>query len=104
VSGLAEDEQEQRASETPSVDELIEQIRAVKVGEFLVATASTLASLAYGKLDAGELDDARVGIDALRALLPVLQGQIPDEQRRDLEQAVANLQLAYASAAGKASQ
>jgi hypothetical protein len=86
----------------PSADELLEAIRAIQVGEFLVSTASTLASLAYGKLDGGQLDQARLGIEALDALVPVLAGRIEDQNRRDLEQAVANLKIAYADAVGSA--
>jgi hypothetical protein len=56
-----------------------------------------LASLAYGKLapDLRDLDEARLAIDALRALLPL----IPEEHRRDIQEVVTNLQLAYAEAA-----
>jgi hypothetical protein len=93
VSGLSEREGE------PSVEELIEQIRGIQMGQFLLSTISTLASLTYGKLDSGELDQARTGIEALRALIPVLAGEIEPETRRDLETAVANLQVAYADAA-----
>ena len=84
----------------PSVEELIEQIRGIDVGQFLLSTVSTLASLTYGKLDNGDLAGARVGIDALEALIPVLEGQIESETVRDLRSAVANLQVAYAGAAG----
>lgn len=79
-------------------EQLIEQIRALGIGQLLLSTVSMVVSLSFGKLDAGELDEARLGIDALRALLPVLEGQIEDELRKELEQALANLQLAYASA------
>jgi Domain of unknown function (DUF1844) len=86
----------------PSVDELIEAIRGIRVGQFLLSTASTLASLAYGKLDSGDLDETRAAIEALRALLPALEGQVDPEAKRDLERAVTNLQIAYADAAGSA--
>ena len=76
------------------------QIRGIRVGQFLLSTVSTLASLAYGKLDSGDLDEARVAIDAFRTLIPVLEGQIENDAKRDLEQALANLQVAYADAAG----
>jgi hypothetical protein len=84
----------------PSVEELIEQIRGIDVGQFLLSTVSTLASLTYGKLDNGDLTGARVGIDALTALIPVLEGQVEAETIRDLQSAVANLQVAYAGASG----
>jgi len=87
----------------PSVEELIEQIRGIDVGQFLLSTVSTLASLTYGKLDNGDLEGARVGIDALRALIPVLEGQIEAETIRDLQSAVANLQVAYTDAAAAGS-
>jgi hypothetical protein len=84
----------------PSVEELIEQIRGIDVGQFLLSTVSTLASLTYGKLDNGDLAGAQVGIDALTALIPVLEGRVEAETVRDLQAAVANLQVAYAAAAG----
>jgi hypothetical protein len=81
--------------ETPSgADELVAELRKAKVEEFLVHTCSLLASLAVGKLEAGELDQARVAIDALKALQPL----VPEETGRDLQQLVATLQLAYADA------
>jgi hypothetical protein len=100
---LAEHEPEHEQEREASVEELIEQIREIQVGQFLLSTVSTLASLTYGKLDSGDLDQARTGIEALRALIPVLEGQIEAETKRDLEAALANLQLAYADAAGSAS-
>jgi ribosomal protein L12E/L44/L45/RPP1/RPP2 len=81
----------------PSAEQLVEELRKAKVSDLLVHTSSMLASIAYGKLapDLRDLDQARLAIDALKALGPLL-----DEQpRRDIEQVVANLQLAYASAA-----
>ena len=99
---MADEKQSDRSAE-PSVDELIEAIRGIQIGEFMLSTVSTLASLTYGKLDAGELEQAHVGIEALRALVPLLEGQIEADTRRDLETAVANLQVAYADAAGSAS-
>lgn len=81
----------------PSADQLVEELRKVKVSDLLVHTCSMLASLAFGKLapDVRDLDQARLAIDALKAVGPLL-----DEQpRRDVQQVVANLQLAYAEAA-----
>ena len=62
-------------------------------------SATLFASLAFSRLAEGtrDLDQARLAIDALKALLAVL----PDERRKDLESALANLQLAYADAASK---
>ena len=100
-AGEAEATPGERPVDEPSVEELIDQIRAIQVGQFLLSTISTLASLTYGKLDGGDLEQARLGIDALRALLPVLESEIEAETRRDLEQAIANLQMAYVAKAGE---
>jgi hypothetical protein len=83
----------------PSAEQLVEELRKAKVSDLIVHTCSLLASLAYGKLapDVGDLEQARLAIDALRALTAVL----PEEQRRDLQQVVSNLQLAYADAASR---
>jgi hypothetical protein len=67
------------------------------VDEFLVHTCSLLASLGYGKLapEARDLDQARLAIEALKALQPL----VPGDAARDVQAVVANLQLAYADAA-----
>jgi hypothetical protein len=70
----------------------------MKLAQFLLSTAVTIASLAFGKLGAGEFDEARLGIDALAALLPLLDG----DARRELAQTLANLQIAYADAVAAA--
>jgi hypothetical protein len=81
----------------PTPEELVSELQKVKVGDMLVHTTSLLASLAYGKLapETRDLDDARLAIDALRALLPL----VPDDHRGSIQQVVTNLQLAYAGAA-----
>ena len=81
----------------PSDSELVDELRKARVADLLVHTCSLLASLAFGKLapDLRDLDDARLAIDALKALVPIL----PEERRPDLQQVLTNLQLAYADAA-----
>jgi hypothetical protein len=83
--------------ETPTAEELAQQLAALKVSDFLVSSASTLVALAFGKLDAGQPEEARLAIEALRALLPPLEGAIPEQTGKDLHQALAGLQLSYAS-------
>jgi hypothetical protein len=92
VSGLAED------AGQPGMDDVMNAIREIKVDQFLLSTISTLASLAYGKLEQGELDQMKVAIDAMQALLPLLEGQAEGSMRGDFERALANLQVAYADA------
>jgi len=85
-----------------SDEQLVEELRKAKVSELLLHTCSLLASLAFGKLapDLRDLDEARLAIDALKALLPLA----PEERRADLQQVVTNLQLAYADAAKDAAK
>ena len=87
------------APEQPGLDDLMQAMREIRVDQFLLTTVSTLASLAYGKLEQAELEQAQAAIDAIRALLPVLEGQVEADLLRDFGQALANLQVAYADAA-----
>jgi hypothetical protein len=81
---------------SPSTEQLVEELRKAKVSDLLTGTCSMLASMAYGKLapEVRDLEQARLAIDALKALQPLL----PAEAERDVQQVVANLQLAYANA------
>jgi predicted nucleic acid-binding protein len=89
----------------PSDDELLkqleEELKTLKVSDLLVQTLYTVSSLGYRRLseDARDLDQARLAIEALRVLVPVLDGSASDELMRDFKQVTANLQLAYADAA-----
>jgi hypothetical protein len=60
-----------------------------------------VSSLGYRKLseEDRDLDQARLAIETLTALLPVLEGTVADELVRDFKQVTSNLQLAYADAA-----
>lgn len=84
----------------PTEEQLAAALEQLKVSDLLVHSLSTISSLAYHRLaeDHRDLEQARLAIDALRALVPVLRGSVPDELVRDFEQVTANLQLAYADA------
>src|SRR6266571_6623868 len=71
-------------------EQLAEQIKALKVSDLLLSTISTLGQLAYVKLDAKELDEARLAIDSIAVLLAGLEGQIDDQLLRDFTQLLAN--------------
>jgi hypothetical protein len=73
---------------------LAAQVAGFDVEEFVVAAASTLASLAYAKLEQGNLAQAKKGIDTLAAVVPHVEGEL----KADLERALASLQVAYATA------
>jgi hypothetical protein len=85
--------------------ELVEQLQAelsrLKVSDLLLQTVYTISSLGYHRLSGEnkDLEQARLAIDALKALMPVLDGAIPTEAVRDFNQVLVNMQLAYASAA-----
>ena len=74
---------------------LADELAAFDVDQFLVAAASTIASLAYAKLERPDLPEAKKAIDALAALVPLLEGELG----ADLGLALTKLQVAYAEAA-----
>ena len=83
------------------MQQLEEELKKLKVSDLLVQTLYTVSSLGYRKLSDEDRDlaEAKLAIEALRALLPVLEGSAPDELVRDFRQVMSNLQLAYADAA-----
>ena len=89
------------ADDDVTPEKLAEQIRQLKIEDIVLSTISTLGQLAYAKLDGGELDQARLAIDAIAALLGTLEGQIDEQVLRDFKQLLANLRLAFADAAAK---
>jgi hypothetical protein len=91
---LAEEEQQKL------VAELQAELAKLKVSDLLLQTLYTVSSLGYQRLTGEEkdLEQARLAIESLKALMPVLDGSVPDDAMRDLQQVLANMQLAYASA------
>jgi hypothetical protein len=77
-----------------------EELKKLKVSDLLVQMLYTVSSLGYRKLSAEDrdLEQARLAIETLRAVLPVLEGAVPEDVMRDFRQVTANLQLAYADA------
>ena len=88
------------ADEQIPEQELLDALAQLQVSDLLVQTLSTVSSLAYHRLaeESRDLEQVRLAIEALRALLPVLSASLPPELVRDFEQVTANLQLAYAAA------
>ena len=99
--------EEQAPGPSESEQELVEQLQAelsrLKVSDLLLQTVYTISSLGYHRLSGEnkDLEQARLAIEALKALLPVLEGAVPAEAVRDFNQVLANMQLAYASAAAE---
>jgi hypothetical protein len=96
---VAEEEDKEPEELTP--EELLEHIRRMKVSDLLLSTITTVAQLGYAKLDPSgrDLQQAKLAIESLRVLVPVLEGSVPEEVLRDFTKVTANLQLAYAKAA-----
>ena len=96
------------AEETaPTEEELLAALDSIGVRDVLVQALATSVSIGYRRVsaEARDLPQARLAIEALRALEPVLRENGVDEPLvRDLEQARANLQLAYAAAVEAESQ
>ena len=93
------------AEPTPDEQKLIEELQVelakLKVSDLLLQTLYSVSSLGYHRLslETRDLEQARLAIEALRALVPVLEGAVPEDALRDFNQVLANLQLAYAAAA-----
>jgi DNA-binding FadR family transcriptional regulator len=85
----------------PTEEELRDALDKVVVADILLNALSATASIGFHRVspDARDLGQARLAIEALRALEPVLrEGGVEERIVRDLEQARTNLQLAYAKA------
>jgi hypothetical protein len=93
--------EEPSAQSPPTEEELREALDQVAIADILLQTLTATASLGFRRVsaEARDLDQARLAIEALRALEPVLRdGGVGEAVVRDLEQARMNLQLAYAKA------
>ena len=87
----------------PSIEDVVGAIRAMRVADLLQSTTFTFAQLAFAKLDepTRDLEEARLAIESLRALLPLAEAALPEAVSADLRSTVANLQLVYADLAGQ---
>ncbi|HLM92785.1 MAG TPA: hypothetical protein VK273_03125 [Gaiellaceae bacterium] len=95
-------EQEQLAQQ------LAEELRRLRVEDVVIQSLITISSIGYRRLglteetkDDRDLQQAKLAIDTMVALTPVLENVVPEELVRDFNQSVASLQLAYAQAAGE---
>lgn len=88
------------------IEELQSELAKLKVSDLLLQTLYSVSSLAYHRLgpEGRDLDQANLAIEALRVLVPVLEGSVPEEALRDFQQVLANLQLAYAAAVAEGSE
>lgn len=99
---------EQERGEEELARELAEELRKLRVEDVVIQTLITISSIGYRRLgltpetkEDRDLEQTKIAIDTMRALMPVLAKVIPEELIRDFNQSVANLQLAYAKAASE---
>jgi hypothetical protein len=91
----------------PDEQKLIEELQAelakLKVSDLLLQTLYSVSSLGYHRLspERREPEQEQTAIEELSALVPVLEGSVAEDALRDFNQVLANLQLAYASAAAE---
>jgi len=88
------------------IAELHAELAKISVSVFLLQTLHSISLLAYQRLDGEgrDLAQAKLAIDSLQALVPLLEGAAPDEAMRDFGQVLAGLQLAYATAVSEDSE
>ena len=88
------------------IAELHAELAKVSVTDFLLQTLHSISLLAYQRLggERRDLAQAKLAIDSLQALVPVLEGSAPEEAMRDCGQVLAGLQLAYATAVSEHSE
>jgi hypothetical protein len=77
------------------------ELAQLRVSDVLLHTASTVAQLAYRELHAAErdLEQVRLALESLEALLPLLAGTLPHELEGDFQAVLADVRLGYAEAA-----
>jgi hypothetical protein len=88
--------------------ELAEALASLKVEDVLLNALMTVSSIGYRRLgatpetrDDRDLEQTRLAIETMQALVPVLERFLPGDLVRDFSASVANLQLAYAKAASE---
>jgi hypothetical protein len=95
----------EQSDEEEVAEALVEELGNLRVENILIGALIQVSSIGYRKLGLTEettserdLEQTRIAIETMRALVPVLQKVVPDDLLRDFEQSVAGLQLAYAKA------
>ena len=97
---MAERDQEQLARE------FAEELRKLRVEDVLVQSLVTISQVGYRRLgmtpetaEDRDLDQARLAIESMDALTPVLERFVDDQLIKDFRASVSSLKLAYAQAA-----
>lgn len=87
---------------TPEQEQMLrqmeEEMRRVRVQDLVAQSVVSIINLAYRRIakeDERDLEQARIGIEAVRALVDVLEG----ESQREIRNALSQLQVLYAQQA-----
>jgi hypothetical protein len=78
----------------PTEDQILEQLKKLTIDDVLLQTVVTLVNLSGRRLtveDEKDVEQARKGIEAARALLPLL----PEEGVQPVKDALSQLQMLY---------
>jgi hypothetical protein len=101
---VADEEQQGTGGPQPTEDEmraqLEEEIRKVRIEDLILQSVVSILNLSARRIakdDERDLDQAKVGIDAGRALVDLVK----PEAQPQLRQAISELQLLYAKHAGE---
>lgn len=96
---MAADEKKQAPSEV-SAEDLAEELLKIKVSDLVVQGAVGLIQLGTIRISGEQRDlaQARLAIDTLRALEPILRKQVSSEMADELLGALGSMQLAFAAA------
>jgi hypothetical protein len=77
-----------------SEEELLEELKKIRVQDVLLQTAVSLINLSGRKLAVEEekdVEQARLGIEAVRVLLPLL----PEEESKPIKDALSQIQMMF---------
>lgn len=96
-----------RPEEVEMMERLQEQLQSMTVSDHLLYMMQSLSALALGRMgltaetvEQRDLDQARLAIDAFRALVEVVERARPAEQMTVHKGVLSQLQLAYVGARG----
>lgn len=97
MEGTPPSQQPGQPSEEELRAQIEEQLRQVRVEDLLVESAASIVNLTVRRIakpDEQDLEQARVGIEAVRALVDLVEGEVAGQIRS----ALSDLQVLYARA------
>jgi hypothetical protein len=106
---MSSDEPQRQPTEAEMQAALQEELRKVRVEQVVVESALSILNIAImraglmpGTEGEKDLQQVRVGIDAVRALVPQVEALAGPEQTRPIRDALSQLQMVYVQGTGGA--